>query len=236
MDQRIKKGIFYVISVPLLLYLVHFIYSEINPNHGSGGNVPATMDSAPKVSESVNVPTPPVPAKPVIPNPASTAAPPQGSPAPVTSPNAAPNANQPKPGDPPKTEPEKPIVLSSLFNNNPFVEMNILQEEHKKELAMLPAIPSNVPVPNVSNVPIPPPPGNITIPTPPSGMNSAPTLTGTIESSNGERIALMSDGKVVSEGDNYGDSQIAYIGGGSVQFDDGKTMDLVNSIQVNRTK
>ena len=38
---------------------------------------------------------------------------------------------------------------------------------------------------------------------------------------NGSNIAIMSDGKVVSEGDVYRDNRIAYIGGDGITFDNG---------------
>ncbi len=238
MDQKAKKRLFYVVAVPLLCYLSYTAYTEMFPDTGSNGNVPASMDSIPKLPETASkppAPAAPAPAaqNPAAQNPAVPANPQQSNQ--VPKPAVSPKPNPPKKEEPKPQSEEKPIVLatSSLFGENPFVEMNILSEEHKIEQGRLPAIP-NMPVPNVSNVPIPPPPTGVAIPAPP--VNSAPVLTGTIESSNGARIALMSDGQVITEGDNYGDNQIAYIGGGSVQFDDGKTMDLVNSIQVNRTK
>lgn len=241
MDQKIKKGIFFAIGVPILCYLSYTAYTEMFPDTGPGGNVPASMESLPKLPEPTNKPSSPLAQNPApaAPNPANPQNPlaPQtpAQPNQVPKPAVSPKPNPPKKEEPKKQSEDKPIVLatSSLFGENPFVEMNILSEEHKIEQGKLPAIP-NMPVPNVSNVPIPPPPAGVAIPTPPSAA-SAPVLTGTIESSSGAKIALMSDGQVVTEGDNYGDGHIAYIGGGSVQFDDGKTMDLVNSIQVNRT-
>ncbi len=234
MNQKIKKGIVFGLGVPLLAYFCFSIYSDLFPDSSPSGNAPASMDSLPKLPEPAvkpqaanppKTPTNPAPANPAAQNPA----------APQKPQPAKPNPTQGKPA-PQKKEDEKkdqPIVLasSSLFGENPFVEMTILSEEHKAEQGKFPAIPSNIPVPNVSNIPIPPPPSGISVPTPAA---APPVVTGTIEASNGAKISLMSDGQVITDGDSS-DGHIAYIGGGNAKFDDGKSLDdLINSIKVTR--
>ncbi len=248
MDKRLKNGIVLAVAIPLLGYFCYDIYKQLFPSRPSGSEVPASIEQLPKLPQAqapaAPKPNAPVPsasqqtqqnsaAKPLkLPNRADAGNPTQQQ-------NPQPPAFSGKSQEPVKTEEEnKPIVLasSSAFGENPFVEMQSLSEEKRLEQSMLPAIPQNTPVPAVSNVPIPPPPSGVAIPTPPGGDASGPTVTGFIESSNGDRIALMSDGKVVNEGDTYNGNTIAYIGGGSVQFDDGKTLDLINSIEVKRNQ
>jgi len=40
----------------------------------------------------------------------------------------------------------------------------------------------------------------------------------------GNGMAILSDGTVLSAGDTYNDGRIAYIGGDGIHFDDGSTM------------
>lgn len=239
MDKRMKNGIVMAVMLPILGYLCYDIYKQVFPSRPAGGDVPAVMESLPTLPQNAQAPAKPqTPATPPKPqnnqNNQSSQNQPAAKPTPQTPAKPVPANNQNN-----ANSPDKPVVLASnsQFGENPFVEMNNLSEEHRMEQSMLPAIPNNTPIPNVSNVPVPPPPSGIAIPTPPEGVGaSAPTVTGFIESSNGAKIALMSDGSVVNEGDDFNGSKIAYIGGGSVQFDDGKTLDLVNSIEVKRNQ
>ena len=47
-------------------------------------------------------------------------------------------------------------------------------------------------------------------------------VKGIITTDDGKSIAIMSDGKVLSEGESYMDGRIAYIGGDGVEMDNGK--------------
>lgn len=91
----------------------------------------------------------------------------------------------------------------------------------------LPAIPNYQPVPNVGNIPLPAisnaptmatnsmmPPGTI------NGMKQN-VVQGVLTSDSGKNMAIMSDGKVVQEGDTYGGERISYITGEGVHFDNG---------------
>jgi len=56
-------------------------------------------------------------------------------------------------------------------------------------------------------------------------MQDTSSVKGVITSSNGsDSIAIMGDGKVVSEGDTYRDGRVAYIGGDGIKLDDGRTI------------
>lgn len=258
LSKQAKQRLVLVICVPILAYLSYDIYTQLFPSTSEpGGNAPAQMTDLPKLPENANTAQIPLPQKPDIPAiPQSGTQPPANQQQPPQPPQQAVqqaarpqrSAQQPKPNTPAKSDnkdnknnDDKTIVLAqnTAFGENPFIEMSGLSEEHRLEQSMLPAIPHGQnPIPNVSNVPVPPPPTGIAIPTPPEGAvaSAAPVVTGTIESSNGINFTLMSDGSVVNEGGSSGSDNIAFIGGGNVQMDSGKSVDdLINSIQVNRT-
>ena len=70
-----------------------------------------------------------------------------------------------------------------------------------------------------------PSPGEIRTPAAPGGSRQSPTMGGIIKSSNGDAIAIMGDGTVLSEGDTYkGDRRVTFIGGEGISFDDGNTI------------
>lgn len=122
---------------------------------------------------------------------------------------------------------------------NPFVEISNLVKAKKDAdkgitagatvaLQNVPAISTRRSNPVPANVPLPVIPQNRT----PQNQSSlspkeAPkplTVQGILTSEDGHNMAIMSDGKVVSEGDVYGDGRIAFIGGDGIKFDNGKTM------------
>lgn len=82
----------------------------------------------------------------------------------------------------------------------------------------LPAIPSGGATPPAVSTP----PASI-------GNGAAPqksaSVQGVFTGSDGQNMAIMSDGTVVSEGDTYHDGRIAYIGGDGIKFDDGSSME-----------
>lgn len=84
----------------------------------------------------------------------------------------------------------------------------------------LPAIPAYQPRPNVGSIPIPgAPPSTPPIPQAPNEGK----IQGVFVGESGKSMAII-DGKIVSEGDLYSDSRIAYIGGDGIKFDNGKTI------------
>ena len=54
------------------------------------------------------------------------------------------------------------------------------------------------------------------------------SVQGVITGEDGENMAIMSDGSVVSEGETYQDGRIAYIGGDGITFDDGSSLKYGN--------
>ena len=63
------------------------------------------------------------------------------------------------------------------------------------------------------------------LPTPaPAEPAQTNEVQGVITGNDGQNMAIMSDGTVVSEGESYNDGRIAYIGGDGIQFEDGSTM------------
>lgn len=93
-------------------------------------------------------------------------------------------------------------------------------------LPSLPAIPQN-PTPNVpaaSSMPLPPNAPNAQTPKP----SQQASVQGVVTGEDGENMAIMSDGSVVSEGETYQDGRIAYIGGDGITFDDGSSLKYGN--------
>ena len=68
----------------------------------------------------------------------------------------------------------------------------------------------------------------LTSPIPSNIKNEEPqqsiTVKGIGTGEGGNNIAILSDGRVVTEGDTYNDGRIAYIGGDGITFDDGKKL------------
>lgn len=92
----------------------------------------------------------------------------------------------------------------------------------------LPAIPGYQPRPNVGSVPIPsapPIPGSIDGNSyrAPSAPQST-TVQGVFTGNDGKNIAIMSDGKIVQEGDSYGDNRITAIMGDGIRFENGNNI------------
>lgn len=91
----------------------------------------------------------------------------------------------------------------------------------------LPAIPNYQPTPNVGSIPLPSIPSAPTMAAssmmPPGSLNGMKqnAVQGVLTSDSGKNMAIMSDGKVVQEGDTYGGERISYITGDGVHFDNG---------------
>ena len=88
----------------------------------------------------------------------------------------------------------------------------------------LPQIPSYNPRPNIpSGVPMPASaPGSASqVPAPSSNQ---PTVQGVVTGEDGNNMAIMSDGSVLSAGESYKDGRVAYIGGDGIKFENGSSM------------
>lgn len=144
-----------------------------------------------------------------------------------------------------KTDASSLKFLAEKLNipeTNPFVEISNLvkakKEADKEGMAEKPIALANIPAitlkrtnPAPANIPVPIIPPRKTVQ---SAQNRKSTtqnnepktvaVQGVLTGEDGKNMAIMSDGRVVSEGDVYGDGRIAFIGGDGIQFDNGKTM------------
>ena len=94
-------------------------------------------------------------------------------------------------------------------------------------LPVIPSAPSNIPRPSLPPVPSSNA-SSATTTAPPSGGGHTATVQGVFTGSDGNNMAIMSDGSIVGEGETYNDNRIAYIGGDGIQFDNGSSMKYGN--------
>ena len=126
---------------------------------------------------------------------------------------------------------------------NPFIEASKLALMDGDDFQMSPIMPSYVPTGNIPSIPSSPsyvprpsfsaslpaipqastPRPSVPAPTAPS-QSQQPTVSGVLTGEDGNNMAIMSDGKVVSAGDNYNGDRIAYIGGDGIKFDNGHSI------------
>lgn len=124
-------------------------------------------------------------------------------------------------------------VAGDIFTVNPFIESkefdvskdNIADMAAAHNPGTVPAMPrsTNIPLPAIPNHPMQagiPQVSNPSSNQPPASSDRI-AVQGIAMGENGSNIAIMSDGKVVSEGDVYRDNRIAYIGGDGITFDNG---------------
>ena len=83
-----------------------------------------------------------------------------------------------------------------------------------------PSVPSALPSIPHANPPTP----SVPRPASPQSQGTEPTVSGVLTGEDGNNMAIMSDGKVVSAGDNYNGNRIAYIGGDGIKFDNGHSI------------
>lgn len=93
-------------------------------------------------------------------------------------------------------------------------------------LPNLPVIPQAQAPSNPSASPMPLPPNAPNAQTPKPSQQAS--VQGVVTGEDGENMAIMSDGSVVSEGETYQDGRIAYIGGDGITFDDGSSLKYGN--------
>lgn len=128
----------------------------------------------------------------------------------------------------------------SVLSQNPFVESSKLAmmdmgdfqpsmpmpSMGMGDLPSIPSSPSYLPRPSVTaslpaipraNTPTP----SVPKPPAPQKQENQATVSGVLTGEDGNNMAIMSDGKVVSEGDSYNGNRIAYIGGDGIKFDNG---------------
>lgn len=128
------------------------------------------------------------------------------------------------------------LVAGDIFAVNPFIELkefdvskdNIADMAAAHNSGTVPAIPrnANIPLPVIPNHPMQPAQAGMQpVNNQMTGHLQMPAdriaVQGIATSDNGNNIAIMGDGRVVSEGDVYRDNRIAYIGGDGITFDNG---------------
>jgi hypothetical protein len=121
-----------------------------------------------------------------------------------------------------------PFVSADNANISTKIMPEIAAAHQMANNTTLPAIPTMQPRPNVSSIPIP------NMPPIPGGGNNQNTsaahpvdtshVQGIFTGNDGNNIAIMSDGKIVQEGDSYQDNRISYIGGNGIHFENGNTI------------
>lgn len=125
--------------------------------------------------------------------------------------------------------------------NGPLPQIPAMQQSQhitpSSSSSSIPAIRST-PLPNLPVIPQAQAPSNPSaspMPLPPNAPNAqAPkpsqqaSVQGVVTGEDGENMAIMSDGSVVSEGETYQDGRIAYIGGDGITFDDGSSLKYGN--------
>ena len=126
------------------------------------------------------------------------------------------------------------VSTDDALLQNPFVDIAAIKTGQAPAInggAVTPQSARNSVLPAIPMMPRPslPMPGNNSIPVPaiPSGGQPAlktASVQGILTGDNGQNMAIMSDGKVVSEGDVYNEGRIAYIGGDGIKFDDGHSI------------
>ncbi|MBP2629488.1 MAG: hypothetical protein H6Q70_116 [Firmicutes bacterium] len=143
-------------------------------------------------------------------------------------------------------------VVSSMNNTdndiskiNPFIELSEIKAGNSVQgnsnpapvvasgNAGLPQIPGSFTRPNIGSVQLPLISSNNmvasgfpTLPasTAPQSVQQQSQIKGVLTGSNGNNIAIMADGKIISEGDTYQDGRIEQIGGDGIAFTDGHTI------------
>lgn len=143
------------------------------------------------------------------------------------------------------------LQSGNSLTQNPFIESSKLALMDGDDLQMDPAIPNHVSTGNIPSIPsspsyIPRPNFSASLPAIPqtipqtvpqtntprpsvpapiaSSQSQQPTVSGVLTGEDGNNMAIMSDGKVVSAGDNYNGDRIAYIGGDGIKFDNGHSI------------
>lgn len=171
----------------------------------------------------------------------------QSSHEPYVATNASTNNKAVKGNSPEKSGKDAPAApmeagkLEQAVNINPFIELkefdpsvqNISDmtstNSYEDHAAASRARPSNIPLPAIPNYN-----GRSSYQERPQSAPAAAmpqrqvgqpvTVQGVGTGGDGNNIAILSDGRVVSEGDSYNDGRIAYIGGDGITFDNGEKL------------
>ena len=151
-----------------------------------------------------------------------------------------------------KNQPQDAQAQQGSASVNPFVDVSALPKVGSQNnnnvipgVNRLPAVPSSsrssnsnsysaTPRPSLPSIPSSPrvagtipsvqKPSALPTPSAPAQPSAPAEVQGVITGNDGQNMAIMSDGTVVSEGESYNDGRIAYIGGDGIQFNDGSSM------------
>lgn len=130
--------------------------------------------------------------------------------------------------------------LDQMVAVNPFIELKEFDPEvqniadmtstnsNEKHVDVYKERPSSIPLPAIPNYnghsSYQENPQSISTALPERQISQPVTVQGVGTGDNGNNIAILSDGRVVSEGDTYNDDRIAYIGGDGITFDNGEKL------------
>ena len=125
-----------------------------------------------------------------------------------------------------------PKVITLDLTESPFIEISLLrkavpdEEGNIPDVQYVPRYSANADLPAIPRPSLPPIPGNAPMPDGMAPAAASPAIAGILTSSDGQAMAIMADGSIVSEGDTYLDGRIAYIGGTGIEFDNGDTLEF----------
>lgn len=119
------------------------------------------------------------------------------------------------------------VAAAIDYTKNPFGDIRKFEDGAEDGTGMavhghLPSVPAiphgNIPLPSIpGGLPMP---GNPDVPAMPQ-VTAGKGVQGILTASDGSSVAIMPDGRVVTEGDTYADGRIAYIGGNGITFESG---------------
>ena len=123
-------------------------------------------------------------------------------------------------------------ILHDYILKNPFVEMSQLAKTNLPPVPTPQAVsapvvqrptpaPASVPLPAIPSAPV----AASAMPAPAQAPSAPVTVQGILTGDDGENMAILSNGQVVSEGDSVAGDKIAFIGGNGITFDNGHSLD-----------
>lgn len=129
--------------------------------------------------------------------------------------------------------PTKSMNIAQIY---PFVSEDMQLAQNTANNAAPPVIPTAQVRPNVGNIPLPAIPSNpamnlqtsmpMPVPVAPNAVTSQKKVevTGVFTGQDGQNMAIMSDGKIIKEGDSYNSNQISQISNNGIHFENGDSI------------
>ena len=123
----------------------------------------------------------------------------------------------------PAAQTQQVAGISVDFSRNPFGDVSAYERTADDSVAAAGVSLPSVPAIPRGSVPLPSIPGGIPMPGESAAIPqlSASGVQGILTDDSGTSIAILNDGRVVSQGDTYNDGRIAYIGGSGIEFENG---------------